>query len=45
MYVPFQVIKSRQLHIYNSLDSSHTFLLRSYLAHGMEVETRDNTYT
>jgi hypothetical protein len=44
MYVPFQQVSRRKLVLYSDLLSSHTFLLRAYLADSMADASRDNTY-
>lgn len=44
MYVPFQQVYRRKLLLYSDLQSSHTFLLRSYFADAMTDASRDNTY-
>lgn len=45
MFIPFTTIAKRKLDIYTNQLSSHTFLLRTYLAEGMSDDTMDNTYT
>ena len=45
MFIPFTTIAKRKLDIYTNQLSSHTFLLRTYLADGMSDDTMDNTYT
>lgn len=44
MFIPFKTIPKRKLDIYTNTESKHTFLLRSYLAEGMNDPTMDNTY-
>lgn len=44
MYVNFRSIERRGLQLYSDLFNSHTFLLRTYFADGMEKENRQNTY-
>lgn len=45
MFVSFKTIAHRKLDIYTNQLSSHTFLLRTYLAEGMADPMMDNTYT
>ena len=45
MFIPFKSIPKRKIDVYTNQESKHTFLLRSYLAEGMNDPTMDNTYT
>jgi hypothetical protein len=47
MFISFNSIVKRKLDIYTNTNklTTHTFLLRTYLAEGMSDENMDNTYT
>jgi hypothetical protein len=44
MYVPFKSITRRKIYKFRDMEGGHEYMMRVYLADGVNIEQRGNTY-